>query len=298
MMRVVAAGLLALAASHHAVEAQEIRRFSLATTPAIERTGVLNALVLAFQTETGTRVQLVPANDANAFEMGRQGGVDAMLVTDLVATERFVSDGLGVDARGAFYTDFMLAGPADDPAGVQGLRNITEAFRRVAAARAPFVSRGDDSASHQREVRIWREAGIEPPATEQGWYRRLGKGARPTLETAVADSAYLLVSRLTWARFTLPHRLRILAEGDTRLRAMVHSVVVNPARFEFVRGEDAKQWSGWLISPAGQAAVASFRIEGHTVFFPIATWPEALGVALPPMSWSIHPWDAPELRWP
>jgi len=298
MMRVAAAGLLALAASQHVVEAQEVRRLSLATTPSIERTGVLNALVLAFQTETGTRVQLVPASDANAFEAGRQGGVDAMLVTDQGATEQFVGEGLGVDARGAFYTDFMLVGPAEDPAGAKGLRDMVEAFRRIAAARAPFVSRGDDSAGHQREVRLWRAAGIEPPGAEQGWYRRLGSGARPALEAAIAARAYLLVNRLTWARYRVPHDLRILAEGDTRLRAVVHSVRVNPARFEFVRGEDARQWSDWLISPAGQAAVAAFRIEGQAVYFPVAGWPEAPDVALPPMSWANHPRDMPAPRAP
>jgi len=294
MMRAAAAGLLLLVASLHAIEAQEIKRFSLATTPSIERTGILNALVLAFQTETGTRVQLVPASDTNPFEAGRRGDVEAMLVTDLAETERFVSEGFGVEARGAFYTDFVLAGPADDPAGVKGLHDIAVALRRLAAARVPFVSRSDDSASHQRELRLWREAGIELPGVEQGWYRRLGRGARPTLEAAVAAPAYLLVNRLTWARYRHPHGLRILVEGDSRLRAIVHSVRVNPARFDFLRDEEAEQWSSWLHSPAGQAAVASFRIEGQVVYFPIATWPEALGVALPPMSWSIHP----EQRWP
>jgi tungstate transport system substrate-binding protein len=294
MLRVVAAGLLMLAASLSDAAAQEVRRLGLAATWSLERAGVLNALVLAFQTETGIRVQFTPASETLPFEAGREGAVDAVLVTDPVEAGRFIDDGFGVDPQPAFYTDFVLVGPEADPAGCRDVRDVVEAFRRIADTRQRFLSRGDSSVTHQRETQLWRDAGVDLDAAARNWYRPLGTGARATLEAAVAERAYALVSRQAWVRLKPPHPLRVMVEGDTRLIATISNIRINPERFEFVRGAEAQDWAAWLLSPSAQAEIAAFRMDGQQIYFPIAGMPRAV----PP----VPPWarqlDAAEVRAP
>jgi tungstate transport system substrate-binding protein len=285
MLRAVAAGLFLLVASLPTASAQDIRRLSLAATWSIERAGLLNALVLAFQTETGIRVQFTPAGETQPFEAGRQGSVDALLVADPVETQRFIDDGFGVEPQPALYTDFVLVGPEADPARCRDLTDVVEALRRIAEMRQRFLSRGDGSVTHQREAQLWRDAGIDLTAAERSWYRPLGTGARATLEAAVAERAYVLVSRLAWVRLKSPHPLRVMVHGDARLVATVSSVRVNSERFEFVHGEEAKAWHAWVLSPAAQAEIAAFRMDGHQVYFPIASMPR--GAPL------VSPWAPP-----
>jgi tungstate transport system substrate-binding protein len=288
MLRVAAASLLLLVASISAASAQEIRRLSLAATWSLQRSGMLNVLLLAFQTETGIRVQFNPATEAAPFEAGRQGNADVLLVSDPAEIERFIGDGFGADARPVFYTDFVLVGPESDPAQCLGAGDVTEAFRRIAATGHRFVSRGDGSLTHQREMHLWRSAGIDLANVERSWYRPVGLGARATLEAAAQEVAYALVSRATWVRLKPPNPLKLLVEGDPRLVSPVTSVRVDPKRFEFVHDEEARAWNAWLLSTAAQAEVANFRMDGQRVYFPIAERP----------SLTAPPVDAAELRAP
>jgi tungstate transport system substrate-binding protein len=164
------------------------------------------------------------------------------------------------------FNDFVLVGPKEDPAGVRGLEQATEAMRRVAAAGAPFASRGDDSGTHRTELRLWKQAGFERPAG--AWYRETGQGMGPTLNVAAGLGAYALTDRATWANFKNRQTLEILAEGDPALFNPYGSILVNPAKGPHVKAADAKAWHEWLTSPEGKAAIAAYRVGGEQLFFP------------------------------
>jgi len=164
--------------------------------------------------------------------------------------------------------------PAGDPAGVRGLRDTAEALRRIAAARAPFVSRGDRSGTHAAELRLWQQAGVDPVAGRGVWYREVGQGMGPALNTAAAQNAYVLADRGTWLAFRNRQELRLLVEGDARLLNQYGIMLVNPRRHPAVKVAAGQRFIDWMLSPAGQAAIAGYRINGEQLFFPNATQPE------------------------
>jgi tungstate transport system substrate-binding protein len=171
------------------------------------------------------------------------------------------------------YNDFVLIGPKADPAGIRGLKDAKEALRRIAAAKAPFASRGDDSGTHRTELRLWRAAGLDPKGEPS--YRELGSGMGPALNTAAGLDAYVLSDRATWAAFKNRQQLEILAEGDPTLFNPYGSILVNPAKGAHIKAADARRWHEWLTSDRGRAAIASFRIDGEQLFFPSAVAPRS-----------------------
>jgi tungstate transport system substrate-binding protein len=197
-----------------------------------------------------------------------------VFVHDRAAEQRFVAEGHGRERRHVMFNDFVLVGPAADPAGVAGLRDTNAALRRIAEARAPFVSRGDRSGTHAAELRLWRAAGIDPAQGRGAWYREVGQGMGPALNTAAAQDAYILTDRGTWLSFRNRQDLRILVEGDARLFNQYGIMLVNPQRHAHVTAADGQRFIDWLVSPAGQAAIASYRINGEQLFFPNALQPE------------------------
>jgi tungstate transport system substrate-binding protein len=171
------------------------------------------------------------------------------------------------------HNDFVLIGPKSDPAGIEGLKDAREAFGRIAAARTAFASRGDDSGTHRMELRLWRAAGVDPRS--EPFYRELGSGMGPTLNTAAGLDAYALSDRATWASFKNRQNLEILVEGDPALFNPYGSILVNPAKGAHIKAADARAWHEWLTSEKGRAAISSFRIDGQQLFFPSAAAPRS-----------------------
>ena len=166
------------------------------------------------------------------------------------------------------YNDFVTVGPSDDPAGAGQADSIDAAFRKIADARAPFVSRGDNSGTHKAERRLWRDAGIAVADHSGDWYREVGAGMGATLNTASVMNAYTLADRATWLAFGNKGDLRIVREGDPRLFNPYGVILVNPNRFAHVKEKDARTFMNWLTGEGGQAAISAFRIQGRQVFFP------------------------------
>lgn len=243
---------------------------TLASTTSTEQSGLFSHILPAFTRETGIGVRVVALGTGQALDVGRRGDADVLLVHDRAAEERFVAQGFGGPRRPVMYNDFVLVGPAADPARVAGAADAAAALGRIAAARAPFVSRGDRSGTHAAELRLWRAAGLDPVAGRGEWYREVGQGMGPALNTAAAQDAYLLADRGTWLAFHNRQSLRILLEGDPRLRNEYGVIPVSPQRHPHVKAVEARRFIDWLTGPAGQAAIGGYRIDGEGLFFPNA----------------------------
>ncbi len=243
---------------------------TLASTTSTEQSGLFGHILPAFTRETGIGVRVVALGTGQALDVGRRGDADVLLVHDRAAEEGFVAEGFGGPRRPVMYNDFVLVGPAADPARIAGAADAAAALGRIAAARAPFVSRGDRSGTHAAELRLWRAAGLDPVAGRGEWYREVGQGMGPALNTAAAQDAYLLADRGTWLAFHNRQSLRILLEADPRLRNEYGVIPVSPQRHPHVKAAEARRFIDWLTGPAGQAAIGGYRIEGEGPFFPNA----------------------------
>ena len=264
---------LLLAAVARPALAQQ-RSITLASTTSTEQSGLFGHILPIFTREAGIAVRVVALGTGQALDVGRRGDADVVFVHDRAAEERFVAEGLGGPRRHVMFNDFVITGPAADPARIAGLGDTAEALRRIAAARAPFISRGDRSGTHAAELRLWQLAGIDPASGRGQWYREVGQGMGPALNTAAAQGAYVLADRGTWLSFRNRQDQRILIEGDTRLFNQYGVMLVNAQRHPHVKAADGQRFIDWLLSPAGQAAIASYRINGEQLFFPNADKPE------------------------
>ncbi|WP_425339743.1 substrate-binding domain-containing protein, partial [Methylobacterium platani] len=252
--------------------AAQDRTITLASTTSTEQSGLFGHLLPIFQRETGIAVRVVAVGTGQALAIGAKGDADALLVHDRPGEDKFVADGNGIDRRDVMANDFVIVGPGADPAGIKGGRDATEALARIARAKAPFASRGDDSGTNRTELRLWKKAGIDARGIGTS-YRELGQGMGPTLNAAAAMDAYTLTDRATWASFKNRQNLVILVQGDPALFNPYGSILVNPARFPQIHAADAKVWHEWLTSERGRAAIASFTINGEQLFFPTGTMP-------------------------
>ncbi len=244
----------------------------LQSTTSTQNSGLFDHILPRFRAATGIEVRVVAVGTGQALRNAARGDGDAVLVHSPEDEARFVAAGHGILRCRVFFNDFVLVGPAEDPAGIRGLSDVAAALRRIAragaAGRALFLSRGDDSGTHKKERRLWRAAGLDPTAASGSWYREAGAGMGATLNMAQALGAYTLSDRATWLAFANRRGLALLLEGDERLFNPYGVMVVNPARHPGVRFQLAKAFRDWLISPAGQEAVASFRVQGQQLFFP------------------------------
>jgi tungstate transport system substrate-binding protein len=247
--------------------AQE-RFITLASTTSTEQSGLFAHILPIFRQASGIEVRVVAVGTGQALAIAARGDADALLVHDRQGEDRFVTEARGVDRREVMYNDFVLVGPKADPAGVRGLRDAREALARIARASTPFASRGDDSGTHRMELRLWRQAGVAAEARRAAWYRELGVGMGPALNTAAGLNAYILTDRATWASFRNRQDLDLLVEGDAALFNPYGSILVNPALGPHIKAADARVWHEWLTSAAGAAAIASFRVGGEQLFFP------------------------------
>jgi tungstate transport system substrate-binding protein len=253
--------------------AQE-RSITVASTTSTEQSGLFGHILPIFTREAGIAVRVVALGTGQALDVGRRGDADVVFVHDRAAEERFVAECFGGPRRHVMFNDFVITGPAADPARIAGLGDTAEALRRIAAARAPFISRGDRSGTHAAELRLWQLAGIDPASGRGQWYREVGQGMGPALNTAAAQGAYILADRGTWLSFRNRQDQRILIEGDTRLFNQYGVMLVNAQRHPHVKAADGQRFIDWLLSPAGQTAIASYRINGEQLFFPNADKPE------------------------
>jgi tungstate transport system substrate-binding protein len=244
--------------------AQE-RVITLASTTSTDESGLFGHIIPLFRAAAGINVRVVAVGTGQALAIGMRGDADALLVHDRPGEDKFVAEGFGIDRRDVMYNDFVVVGPKSDPAKIRGLKEARAAFARIAATRAPFASRGDDSGTHRMERRLWTAAGIAP---DRAWYRELGQGMGPALNIAAALDAYVLTDRATWANFKNRQNLEILAEGDAALFNPYGSILVNPAKWPHVKTADPRAWHQWLTSPPGRNAIASYRIAGEQLFFP------------------------------
>ncbi|MFN8757488.1 MAG: substrate-binding domain-containing protein [Tagaea sp.] len=251
-----------------ALPAQAQERFiTVASTTSTDQSGLFGHLLPRFQAATGIAVRIVALGTGQALDVGRRGDADVVFVHDKPAEDRFVAEGFGVERIQVMYNDFLVIGPKADPARIKDLKDVTEAFRRVQRAGAPFVSRGDRSGTHAAELRYWQEAGVQPAGA---WYREVGQGMGPALNTAAAMNAYILADRATWLNFRNRADLDVLVQGDERLFNQYGVILVNPQRHAHVRVEMGRTFIAWLVGPDGQRAIADYKIGGEQLFFPNA----------------------------
>lgn len=240
---------------------------TVASTTSTEQSGLFRHLLPDFRKASGIEVRVVAVGTGQALEIGRRGDADVVFVHDQPAEEKFIAAGFGLKRFEVMHNDFIIVGPRADPALAQG-KDVVAALRNIAAARAPFASRADRSGTHAAELRYWKAAGFDPPRGE--WYRETGSGMGPTLNTASGMNAYALTDRGTWLAFRNRGALVILVEGDTKLFNRYGVMLVNPVRHTHVKKEAGMKFIDWLVSPAGQASIAAYRIEGQQLFFPNA----------------------------
>lgn len=240
----------------------------MASTTSTEQSGLFSHLLPVFTKATGVDVKVVALGTGQALDVGRRGDADVLFVHDVAAEEKFVAEGYGVKRFPVMYNDFVLVGPASDPAGVAG-KDIVAGLRKLAAGNAVFISRGDKSGTHAAELRYWKAAGLE--GDKGSGYKECGCGMGPALNIAASSNgAYVLADRGTWLSFKNRADLKILVEGDRRLFNQYGVMVVNPAKHPHVKAADAQKFVDWVISPAGQSAIAAYKIGGEQLFFPNA----------------------------
>ncbi|WHZ12308.1 MAG: Tungstate ABC transporter, substrate-binding protein [Burkholderiaceae bacterium] len=239
----------------------------MASTTSTEQSGLFGTLLPAFEKATGIAVKVVAVGTGQALDIARRGDADIVFVHDRAAEEKFLAQGWGVKRYPVMYNDFVLIGPAPDPAGVRG-KDIAQAFEKLAAANAPFISRGDRSGTNAAELRIWKLAGLDrEPGTG---YKACGCGMGPALNIAASTDAYVLSDRGTWLSFGNRGDLKILVQGDPRLFNQYGVMVVNPEKHPQVKAALAERFVDWVLSPAGQATIANYRVGGQQLFFPDA----------------------------
>ena len=243
---------------------------TLASTTSTRDSGLFDTILPQFSEDSGIQVRVVAVGTGQAIKLAKNGDVDVLLVHHRKSEEAFVADGFGVERYDVMYNDFVIVGPSDDPAGIAGMSDAVAAFAKIAAARSPFLSRGDDSGTNKKERGLWAEGGIDTDAASGGWYRETGSGMGATLNTAAAMDGYALADRGTWLSFRNRGSLRILAEGGRRLLNPYGVILVDGKRHPHVKSAAGQAFIDWLLSAKGQDAIAGFQINGEQLFKPNA----------------------------
>ncbi len=257
------AGLLTLLLACSLAEAQE--RLRMSTTTSTENTGLLNVLLPPFEKQCACKVDVIAVGTGKALKLGEAGDVDVVLVHARSLEDKFVANGFGVNRRDVMYNDFVIIGPANDPAHIKGLKTAADALRRIAAAQAVFISRGDESGTHVKEKELWAETGINPAGR---WYRSIGQGMGETIMMATEERGYALSDRGTYNAFANGKTdLVILFEGEKGLFNPYGVIAVNPKKFPHVKYDLAMKFVDYITGPAGQAIIGQYKVAGKPVFF-------------------------------
>jgi tungstate transport system substrate-binding protein len=246
------------------------RYITVASTTSTEQSGLFKHLLPIFEKKTGIQVRVVALGTGQALDMGRRGDADVVFVHARPLEEKFVAEGYGVRRHEVMYNDFVLIGPRSDPAGVAGGKDAVQSFRTIFRKKAAFVSRGDRSGTHFAELELWKAAGIDIEREKGSWYREIGQGMGPALNTAAGMNAYVLSDRGTWLSFKNRGELAIAVEGDRRLFNQYGIMLVSPQKHLGVKKGMGQAFIDWIISSEGQDAIAAYRIGGEQLFFPNA----------------------------
>lgn len=247
----------------------------VASTTSTQDSGLFGHILPLFKAKSGIEVRVIAQGTGQALDTGRRGDADVVFVHARAQEEAFVAGGFGVKRHPVMYNDFVLIGPANDPAGVRGSKDIAAALRAIRDKAAVFISRGDRSGTHSAELALWKQAGIDIAAAKGPWYRDIGQGMGAALNAATASGGYVLSDRATWIAFKNKGDLSIAVEGDKRLFNQYGVILVNPSKHPHVKTAKGRAFIDWLVSPEGQAAIASFRVTGEQLFFPNADAPGA-----------------------
>lgn len=245
--------------------AQQVLKLS--TTTSTENSGLLKYLLPAFEARSGLRVKVISVGTGKALELARNGDVDVTLVHARAAEDKFVAEGYGVERRDVMYNDFIVVGPASDPAGIKGMKDVHAAFRRIVQAKARFISRGDSSGTDQMEQAYWKSLGVKPAGSA---YLSAGLGMGEVLNMAAELQAYTLTDRATYIAYRARTGLAIVVEGDPAMFNPYGIIAVSPARHKGVNFNGAMQLIRWITSDEGQKRIAAFRTDGEQLFFPTA----------------------------
>ena len=252
------------------LEAQEDTFIIIQSTTSTQNAGLFDHILPKFREATGIEPRVVAVGTGQALKNAQNCDGDVLLVHARPAEEAFVADGYGVERLDVMYNDFVIVGPEEDPAGIGGMTDASEALTRIAGAEAPFASRGDDSGTHKKEMSLWQEAGVDATAASGGWYRETGSGMGATLNTAVGMNAYALTDRATWISFANKGDFEILVEGDDELVNQYGVIRVSPEHCPSVKTDAAEAFVDWITSEDGQEAIGSYRVDGQQPFFPNA----------------------------
>ena len=242
----------------------------LQSTTSTQNSGLFEHILPLFTKKTGIEVRVVAVGTGQALKNAEKGDGDVVLVHSEPDEEKFVADGWGVKRYPVMYNDFIIVGPAADPAKIAGIKQAPEALKKIAEAQAPFASRADDSGTHKAELKLWQQAAVNPKASSGSWYLETGSGMGATLNTAIGKQAYALTDRGTWLAFANRDDFRVLVEGDAKLFNQYGVILVNPARHPNVKAKEGQAFIDWLTGPEGQAAIANYKIDGQQLFFPNA----------------------------
>ena len=267
---------LAMAVFFLAAGAAHAETITMASTTSTEQSGLFSHLLPAFKKASDIDVKVVAVGTGQAIDMAKRGDADVLFVHDTAAEEKFVAEGFSARRYPVMYNDFVLVGPQADPVGAKG-GDIVAALKKVAAANAPFVSRGDKSGTDAAERRLWMQTGVaeagQPVPNERKGtgYKECGCGMGPALNIAASSGAYVLADRGTWLSFKNRAGLAVLVEGDKRLFNQYGVMVVSPSKVPSLNSRGAQKFVDWVISPAGQSSIAAYKIGGEQLFFPNAT---------------------------
>lgn len=261
---IAAIGVLVMGGGAAAADAPDIR---MATTTSTEQSGLLTVILPQFEARYGGKVRVVAVGSGAAMKIGESGDADVLLVHARALEDKFMAAGHGSLRRDVMYNDFVIVGPARDPASLRGGKDVIEAFKKITAGGSRFISRGDESGTHEMEKSYWKSAAIEPKGA---WYVSAGQGMGPVLTMAGELGAYALTDRATYAAYRDRTGLQIVVEGDARMFNPYGVIVVNPQRYPKLNTAGATAFADWIASPAGQAAIAAFKINGVQMFFPNA----------------------------
>jgi len=243
---------------------------TVASTTSTQNSGLFDYLLPKFKADTGIDVHVVAVGTGAALDLGKRCDADALLVHAKPAELRYVKAGYGVDRKDVMYNDFVIVGPASDPAGIKGMKDASDALQKIAQSKSTFLSRGDNSGTNKKELALWRETDVKPQKASGTWYRETGSGMGATLNSAAAMNGYTLTDRGTWISFNNRRDLKILVQGDPDLFNQYGVMLVNPQRCTNVKKDLAMKFHNWMLSPEGQNVVASYRLKGKQLFHPDA----------------------------
>ncbi len=247
--------------------ADDDKFITVASTTSTANSGLFDVILPVFTQKTGIEVRVVAVGTGKAIRLARSGDADVLFVHHKPSEEKFVADGMGVKRHDVMYNDFVMVGPASDPAAIKGSKTAEDALKKIAAAKAAFASRGDDSGTNKKELGLWKAAGIDPQQASGTWYRETGSGMGATLNVASGMDAYALTDRATWLKFKNKGDLSILLEGDPKLFNQYGIILVNAEKHPHIKTALGQQFIDWLIGAEGQSEINTYQILGNQAFF-------------------------------